>query len=74
MQGHNIVADGWAGVSNPHSLSKPPYQHSYPNNIENAGYSHFSTSVLWTIGPMDQRTDKASYRVACPQLKRMSGG
>ena len=24
----------------------------------------------WTDGPTDRRTDQASYRVACPQLKR----
>ena len=66
MQGHNIVVDGWAGASNPHSLAKPPYQHSYPKNIENAG---FPTFRLVCYGPLDQRTDKASYRVACPQLK-----
>ena len=26
----------------------------------------------WTNGPTDQWTDKASYRVACPQLKSIS--
>ena len=35
-------------------------------------FSHFSTrSPLRTNRPTDRRTDKASYRVACPQLKRM---
>ena len=32
-------------------------------------FSHFSTRWLRTDGPTDRRTDKASYRVACPQLK-----
>ena len=32
-------------------------------------FSHFSTCALRTDGPTDQRMDKASYRVACPQLK-----
>ena len=33
-------------------------------------FSHFSTRSPPTNQPTDQRTDKASYRVACPQLKR----
>ena len=27
---HNIVADGWAGASNPHPHPMSPHQHTYP--------------------------------------------
>ena len=34
-------------------------------------FPHFSTRVHWpTDQPTNRQTDKASYRVACPQLKR----
>ena len=41
---------------------------------QKCAFSHFSTRA-WrtnrrTDGPTDRRTDKASYRVACPQLKK----
>ena len=35
-------------------------------------FSHFSTRSLRTNGTTHQRTDKASHRVACPQLKNGS--
>ena len=53
------VADGWAGAEMQLSATKNVLKRSFP---------HFSTHVH---GPTDQRTDKASYRVACPQLKRV---
>ena len=29
-RGHNFVADGWAGASNPHPHVMPHHQHAYP--------------------------------------------
>ena len=59
------VADGWAGASNPYphlTCSKKHLKRLFP---------HFLTRVH---GPTDRRTDgwtdKASYRVTCPQLKK----
>ena len=59
-RGHTIVEDGRAGASKtyPH-----PNRQTSTKSIYNA---HFSTfRIVFT----DQRTDKDSYRVACPQLK-----
>ena len=56
------VADGWAGAEMQLSTTK---------NVLKRLFSHFSNC---TDGPTDGRTDgwtdKASYRVACPRLKR----
>ena len=59
-RGHKIVADGWAVVSNPH----PHPLHKKHLTLV------FALFDSWTDGWMDGRTDKASYRVACPQLKK----
>ena len=78
-RGHNIVADGWAGASNPqphanlthscHPLTHP-YTHNNNCSIINTRFSRFKLKRDGpTDGPMDRRTDKASYRVAYPQLK-----
>ena len=78
--GHNIVTDGWAGVFNPHPhpnhSPNPPLTHSPTNKTNcstlNTRFLRFqcerdisSVTDRQTNGP----TDKASYRVACPQLK-----
>ena len=70
--GHNIVVDGWAGAANSHphpTFTQPSFQHRYIHKklLKRSSY-HFSTCVH---GRTDGPTDKASYRVACPQLKRM---
>ena len=65
-QGHNIVADGWAGASNPHPHPTPIHKKHLKCSL-----SHFSTTDRRTDQRTDQRTDKASYKVACPQLKRV---
>ena len=52
-RGHNIVADAWAGASNPH-----PHPNPQP-------HTQTSTKKVST----DQWTDKASYRVTCPPLE-----
>ena len=56
--GHIIVADGWAGASNPNPHPNPPptLKHTY----------QLDGCFQWTNG----RTDKASYRVACPQKRK----
>ena len=63
MRGHNIVADGWAGVTQPQPNS-PPY-----TNTKCDGWTNVPMD-----GPIDRtrRTDKALYRVACLQLKKQS--
>ena len=60
-RGRNIIADGWAGVCNPHLHPRPPHSHT------EYSFSHFLT---WssqtdglTQGRMDRRTDKASHRL-----------
>ena len=63
-RGLDIVADGWAGASNPHPH---PTHKKYLKRL----FSHNSTRVheptdRWTNG----RTDEDSYKVVCPQLKR----
>ena len=70
-RGHNIVADGWAGASNPHPHLMPPPSTPKPKKASKTLVFQFSTRGLWTNGRTDGRTDKASYRVACPQLKRI---
>ena len=51
--------------------TQPPFPHRrIYKKLLKCWFSHFSTRAHQrTNGPM-QRTDKASYRVACPQLKR----
>ena len=51
-RGHNIVADGWAGASNPHPLPMP-HTHTQKKHLKRS-FSHFSTRVH---GPTDRRTD-----------------
>ena len=72
-RGHNIVADGWAGAANPH-----PHPTPLPTPLPTQTHTQKASKMLvfplfdsWsqTDGPTDRRMDKASYRVACPQLK-----
>ena len=56
--GHIIIADGWAGASNPRTFH--PYTHAH--------FPLFDIIIL--VRRTDRRTDKASYRVACPDLKK----
>ena len=57
-RGHNIVADGWAGASNPHLQPNPSPTLKHTKNIENARFPTFQLDDLRrTDGPMDQRTD-----------------
>ena len=51
-RGHNIVADGWAGASNPHPNLKPTHKHT---SILKARFSAFQ---LNHHGPTDQRTNR----------------
>ena len=70
---HNIVADGWAGASNPHPNPNPHPTYTNINKIY-LKRLFFPLFNLMTPGPTDGRmeswTDKASYTVACPQLTR----
>ena len=70
MQSHNIVADGWAGASNPLlDPTHPPTAHKH----QKRSLSYFSTHAHGRMDQrMDQRMDKASYKVVCPQLKTIS--
>ena len=64
-RGHNIVADGWAGASNPLATPKPtPNTQTHTKSIKNA---RFPTFQLDDPGRTDRRTDGptdiASYRI-----------
>ena len=72
-RGHNIVANGWAGASNPHlDQTHPPMAHKH----QKRSLSYFLTCARGRKDQLtDQWTDKASYtsyRVVCPQLKTVS--
>ena len=64
-RGHNIVADGWAGASNPHTHPNPPPTLKHTQKVSKMLVSPLFNSMTASNG----RMDKASYRVACPQLK-----
>ena len=67
-RGHNVVVDGWAGASNPHPN---PNLHPPHTNIDKKYQKRLvAIFCLDHNGQTDGRMDKASYRVACPQLKR----
>ena len=77
MRGHNIVVDGWAGAYNLHPYSPPSHARSHTQTIMTTSSKMRVFTLFESIttdqrnnGPMDQRMDKASYRVACLQLKR----
>ena len=70
-RGHNIIADGWAGASNPNPYPKSPTH--MQKKVSKQSFPHFSTCVHGrTNRRTNQRMDKASYRVACPQLKTVN--
>ena len=79
MRCHNIVADRWAGAANPH-----PHPMPLPTPLPTQTHTQIASKTLvfplldlcsWMDQRTDRqtngRTDKASYRVACPQLKIM---
>ena len=57
------------GIQAPSTPQSTSYTHTYTKNIENARFQldHHGGPTRRTDGWMD----KASYRVACPQLKRI---
>ena len=77
-RGHNIVADGWAGESNPQPhlplpTRPPPHTLTRTNNCSmiNERFSRFQLSV--TEEPMDGRTDGRRLLWSCVTLtKRQS--
>ena len=71
-RGHNIVADGLAGASNPNSNPNSQPTHKHTQKVSKTLIFSISTRSLQTDrrtkgprdqcnGPTDQRTDKASY-------------
>ena len=76
-QGHNIIADGWAGEPTPihtQCFTETPFQHRLIHKkLQKRLFSCFLTHA---DGRTDQLTDrwmdKASYRVVCLQLKRIN--
>ena len=67
---------GWVGrgIQPPSTPQSPSHTRTYTKSIKNCRFStfrldHHGPTDQRTDGPMDQLTDKASYRVACPQLK-----
>ena len=83
-RGHNIVADGWAGASNPHQHPNLPPTLKFTQKVSKLkrSFPRFSARSPWQTdgwpngrmngrknGQTDRLTDKGSYRVACPQLK-----
>ena len=72
-RGHNIVADGWAGAFNPHPHPNPLPTLKHTQKVSKTlVFPRFNSMTPdgRTDRPTDGRTDKASYRVECPQLKR----
>ena len=73
-RGHNIVANGWAGVSNSHPHPNPPATLKHTQKVSKTLvlplFNLITKTSGWTNRGMDQQMDKASYRVTCPQLKK----
>ena len=63
-----IVAEGWVGAHDPHSHPLTPQLGPLHPQTRRPQLQHrFRT---WPTDKLtDQRTDKASFRVACPQVK-----
>ena len=56
-------------------LNTPSNTDTYTKSFREHSFSHFLTRAhgpadRWTNGHTDRQMDKASYRVACPQLKK----
>ena len=64
-RGHNIVADEWAGAANP-----LPNTDTFTKSFQNTRFPTFRLPLM--DQQTDRWTDKASYRVACPRLKRQT--
>ena len=65
-RGHNIVADRWAGASNPHPLPNPPLTLKH---IQKESKTLISNLITMTDQRTDGRMDKASYGDAWTHLK-----
>ena len=66
-RGHNIVADGWAGASNPHPHPNPPLTLKHTQKVfKNAHLPTFPLVLTdgWTDGRTDGWTDKPLFRDA----------
>ena len=63
-RGHNTVADGWAGASNPHPHPNPHPTHKHTQKVSKTLVFPLFDSIImdgptdgWTDQRMDQRTD-----------------
>ena len=67
-RGHNIVADRWAGPTPIHT----PYPTQPLSSHPHICIRKASKTLVFPLfdRQTDGRTDKASYRVACPQTKK----
>ena len=54
-RGHNIVAEGWAGASNPHLHPMPP-TNTHKKHLKRL-FFHFSTCALLTDGRTNRQTN-----------------
>ena len=54
-RGHNIVADGWAGASNPHPHPTPTPHLNLHKKYLKCSFFHFPTQLPQTEGPTDRR-------------------
>ena len=65
-RGHNILADGWAGASNPHPYHPPPHAHSHTQTILTAASQTRVCALRDLIvkdGPTDHRTVGPTHKV-----------
>ena len=57
-RGHNIVADGWAGASNPHPHPKPHSIHKHTQKVSKTLDFPLFNSITMKDGPPDVPTDR----------------
>ena len=66
---------GGEGHPTPFNTPTHPQHSNIQKDCWKRSFSHFSTRSPWQMDQqMDQQTDKASYRVACPQVKTCFSG
>ena len=56
MRAHNVIADGWAGASNPHPQPNPHPTHKHTQKVSKTLVIPLFTSII-TDRPMDGRLD-----------------
>ena len=68
-RGHNIVADGWGGASNPHLHPNVPHVHKHTQKIHKKLDFPLFDLCWWTNG----WTDKASYNCVSATKNKLPG-